>query len=144
MDTTASRTSDALTNLWTLVSHNATLALAVVGLFLYGIVWTAYSIFYREFGLTPRDVGIEYSQMVQEAAVAVVVYVVIVATVVGGHYLALKACGWSGETTRRAPVARQCASLSGGLERPLAERQESTEGWHGVPSRRMVEPELAS
>ena len=89
--TLASRASNALTTLRTFVSENAPLPLAVVGLFLYGVVWTAYSVFYRAFGLTPRDVGIEYAEIVQEEAVAVVVYAVIVVIVVAGHYLILRA-----------------------------------------------------
>lgn len=83
--------SDGVAARWALVSHNATLALAMVGLLLYGVVWTAYAIFFRAFGLTARDVGIEYSEMVQEAAVAVVVYAEIVVIVVVGHYFVLRA-----------------------------------------------------
>lgn len=52
--TLPSRATDALAKPWVLVSQNAPLALAMVGLFLYGVVWTAYAIFYRAFGLTPR------------------------------------------------------------------------------------------
>lgn len=81
----------ALAKVWALIPDNAPLALAVVGLLLYGVVWTAYSVFYRTFGLTPRDAGIAYPDMVQEAAVAVLVYALIVLVVLAGHYAALRA-----------------------------------------------------
>jgi hypothetical protein len=41
--------------------------------------------------VAPCRPGIEYGEIVQEAAVALLIYVVIVAVVVGGHYVALRA-----------------------------------------------------
>jgi hypothetical protein len=87
----AARASGAIAKLWAAVPDHSPLMLAVAGLLLYGVTWTAYAIFYRSFGLTPRDVGIEYGEIVQEAAVALVIYAVIVAFVVGGHYGVLRA-----------------------------------------------------
>jgi hypothetical protein len=82
---------EEIRRLWTALPDHAPLVLAGVGLFFYGVVWTAYAIFYRSFGLTPRQAGVQYGEIVQEAAVAVLIYALIVGVVVGGHYLVLRA-----------------------------------------------------